>query len=271
MLLPLLEKNYTSAQGLAARPLTPYTGQLSAGVPGATAAAEETARRVGSYWQDPIEAASAGGYSPGLGGLDAYMNPYTQSVIDSALADIDRSRQMALTQGASGAAMAGSGSGAFGGARHGVADALTNEAYARTAADTAARLRAGGFDTAAGLLMSDKDRAMQGSQFNAGLQQQTNLANQAASFEGMRNQLAAAQTLGGLGMEQYGINQAALDAQLAEFMRQVNHPYVQQDVLNKALGMFGTMSGQWMPPSYPFADAFAGALPGMLYKGPLIK
>lgn len=181
----------------------------------------------------------------GLEGLEAYFNPYIQSVINGALSDIDRSRQMALNQGASSAAM----SGAFGGDRHGVADALTNEAYGRIAADTASGLRMGGFQDAAGMLMGDKDRLLQNQQFNATLGQQANLANQAAGLQAAQTNLAGAQTLGGLAMNQYGIDQAGLDAMYGEFLRQLNYPAQTQSLINAALGLVGpSMAGQYNEP-----------------------
>lgn len=79
--------------------------------------------------------------------ISEFMNPYTDSVVNATNADINRQRQIALV-GGEGAANA---AGAFGGSRHGVADALTNEAALRTTADTDANLRSQGFTTAANL------------------------------------------------------------------------------------------------------------------------
>jgi len=142
--------------------------------------------------------------------LSAYTNPYEQQVVDNTLADIERQRQMAVNNQAGQFTQ----SGAFGGSRQGVADSLTNEAYGRTAASTAAQLRQQGYDTASGLLNTDINRNMQaqganqaadlsvygqnagynqqanltnaaainqGQQFNAGLRQDTNLSNQNAA------------------------------------------------------------------------------------------
>src|SRR5262245_28327955 len=70
----------------------------------------------------------------GLQGLDAYFNPYVGQVADRTLADLNRLRQMSISQNGSNAALGG----AFGGDRQAVTDALTNEAFARQAADTLA-------------------------------------------------------------------------------------------------------------------------------------
>jgi hypothetical protein len=280
MLLPLLEKNYQHAQNIANIPFTPYIGQLSPGVPTSLSNATLAATDVANFDARPVNAAqvaSTASVNPmmGLNGIDAYMNPYIQNVIDTSMADIDRQRQMSLNQGASNAAI----SGAFGSDRHGVADALTNEAYGRIAGETAAGLRMGGFNTAAGLMQSDYERALQAALANqsvgasqnlqnATLQQQANLANQQAGFQAAQTNLAGAEALGELAGLQFGFEKMPLDAQYQEFLRMLNQPYLGQDVLNKALGMFGSMSGQWTPPSYPFGNAFAEALPGMLYNGP---
>jgi hypothetical protein len=124
----------------------------------------------------------------GLTGIDAYMNPYTQNVVDTTLADLERSRQIATNSDAQRAASAG----AFGGSRAGVASSLTNEAYDRNTAATIASLRQSGFNTAADLLQTEKNRALQAGSANqaadlsvagqnAGFQQQAGLTNAGAT------------------------------------------------------------------------------------------
>jgi hypothetical protein len=83
----------------------------------------------------------------GANDINEFMNPYTDSVVNATNADIDRQRQIALV-GNEGAANS---AGAFGGSRHGVADAGTNEAALRTTANADASLRSQGFQTAAQL------------------------------------------------------------------------------------------------------------------------
>lgn len=101
-------------------------------------------------------------------GMSNYYNPFNDAVRDTTLADIDRQRQMAINQDAGAAASAG----AFGGSRHGVADALTNEAAMRQAATSSAALNSQNFNTAAQL-----------------------------SGQDVSNQLAAGSALGGLGAQ----------------------------------------------------------------------
>jgi hypothetical protein len=230
----------------------------------------------------------------GLQGIDTYFNPYVSQVAGHTLDDLDRFRQMAVNQNASDATL----SSAFGGDRQAVTDSLTNEAFARQAASTLAGLYSQGFDTSSGLLMSDKERLLQNQQLNAGLQQQMNLANMGAANQfalanqatglqaGLANQnaglqgaqvnlagsgllgnfanqqqqqlLTGANAVTGVGLQQQAQQQAQLDAAYQQFLRELGYPYQQQDVLNKALGMFGTMQGQYTQPNYPLPDMFSG-------------
>ena len=263
-----------------------------------------------------------------FGNLDPYMNEYNNQVVNNTLGDIDRSRQMAVNSGGDQAASAG----AFGGSRQGVADSLTNEAYARQSARTSADLRARGFDTAAAIQQGDLNRNLQAggmnqnadqnvlgmtgdmagqtafnnqranlqagmanqgtqlargqtnaqlgtqasmansanmfrnNQFNAGQMQQAGLANQSANLQaGMANQnagltangqqiqaggllgnLGAQQqnmgingmnALGWAGGQQYGIDQAGLDAGYQQYMNQQN--WNQQNIDNRFRGIAG--------------------------------
>lgn len=76
--------------------------------------------------------------------ISQFQNPYQQEVIDTTLADMNRAQQMSLQQGGDAAYAAG----AFGGSRHGVADALSREAYDRNMAGTVANLRSQGYTNA---------------------------------------------------------------------------------------------------------------------------
>lgn len=335
---------WANAKNIARNPFQEYPGTRSAGVNSTLSAGGNAALGVAGYqpmmispWQmgapQNVTAAQMGnvpnmqaaqmGSVPnvqsmtGMSGLNTYMNPFMDQVVGSAMSDIDLQRQRSLNQGAANAAQ----SNAFGGDRHGVADSLTNEAYGRIAADTSANLRMGGFNQAAGLAMSDADRAMQAALANqgmayntgaanagfaqqanlanqgAGLQtaqqnallgqqanlanqnmgfqtgqqnallgQQANLANQNAGLQGATTNLAGAQTLGQIGMNQYGIEQSALDKAYSEFLRQMAYPYMNQDMLIKSLGGTGSiMGGQWTPPQNLFADMAGGAAQGAGY------
>lgn len=105
--------------------------------------------------------------------LQRYMNPFIGNVVDTTLSDIDRQRQQAIVSGQAAATKAG----AFGGSRHGVADAGTNEAALRTSAAAAGQLRSAGFDAATGLIMNDANRDLTGQMANQGADVSTGIAN----------------------------------------------------------------------------------------------
>jgi len=191
----------------------------------------------------------------GAQNMSQYMNPYQQDVVDVALGDIERARQMQQMQGSAQAQRAG----AFGGSRQGVAQALTNEAALREAGRTAAGLRSQGFEFAAGMGQQDAARNLQAEaanqgvdmsleQANATLRQEADLANQQAGLKGSEQRMQAgaqladvgaltqnlgftqAAQLGQIGQQQQALSQAQLDA-----IR--NLPLEQQQIINDALGI----------------------------------
>jgi hypothetical protein len=90
--------------------------------------------------------------------ISKFTNPYQQEVIDSAMGDIERQRQMQQVTDASSATRAG----AFGGTRQAVQSALTNEAALRQGASTAAQLRSQGYGQAATLAQQAQQMGLQG-------------------------------------------------------------------------------------------------------------
>jgi Chaperone of endosialidase len=116
--------------------------------------------------------------------VGAYMNPYLQNVAANAMGDLERSRLIQMVQGGNAARAAG----AFGGSRHGVADAETNRNFFDVAGKTLTNLYATGYDNALGLAGQDLTRRMQAqtsnqnvdmnvANTNAGFTQQANLSN----------------------------------------------------------------------------------------------
>lgn len=152
----------------------------------------------------------------GLSQLDQYMNPYTTDVVNAALNDLNRSREIGINQNASNATL----SNAFGGDRQAVTDAETNRAYADAAARTAAQLRSSGFDTAAGLLQNDLNRQLQAGSANQAAD--LNVAGQNAGF-GQQAGLFNAGAINNTGqfnadlLRQLGISNAGMENQGAQF------------------------------------------------------
>ena len=116
--------------------------------------------------------------------MDPYMNQFQQGVIDPALRDIERARQMQQNENAASAVSAG----AFGGSRQGLVEAETNRAALQQSADTAARLRQQGFESGAQRAQADLNRSLTADTSSAQLGLQGNLANQRA---GLQSALAA--------------------------------------------------------------------------------
>ncbi len=146
-------------------------------------------------------AAQFAGAQANMAGIGNYMNPYTSQVIDASLADLEQARQAAGQQIGQQATAAK----AFGGSRHGVAEALSNARFGEQAGKTIAQLRSQGFDTAANLMQQDVGRQQQAglanqaalnqmSQFNAGQFQQAGLSNQGALNQASQFGAGAANT-----------------------------------------------------------------------------
>jgi hypothetical protein len=134
--------------------------------------AQEFAREGAAYTPQQISA-----------GMAAYQNPYEASVIQTALSDIERSRQLATQQGAAQAARAK----AFGGSRQAITEAETNRAALEQAARTSAQLRAQGFETAGRMAAQDVGFGLQGAQQRLAAAQQLGAltqAQQAGQFAG---------------------------------------------------------------------------------------
>jgi len=163
--------------------------------------------------------------------IGQYFNPYQQNVIDRTQASLETQRQQALNQTNQQAMQAK----AFGGSRQGVAQALTNQAWGTTAANTLANLQQQGYNDAMGQYQQDLGRQQQAysqnaaqrtgasqfgagaanqaalanqaaannmNQYNASMYQQANLANQQAGLQGAQFRLGAANQLGAIGQQQ---------------------------------------------------------------------
>jgi hypothetical protein len=270
-----LNRSSGVANQLSAREFADFTGDQQAGFDIARQFASPTSAGMQNVASGSSAIQSTLGYQPTMVGgqqaaragvqnlqaqsgaqnMQQYMNPFQQDVVDVALGDIERSRQMQQMQGSAQAQRAG----AFGGSRQGVAEALTNEAALREAGRTSAQLRSQGFETAAGLGMQDAARQLQAQsanqgvdmsleQANAQLRQQADFANQQAGLQGAQQRIQAgsqladvgaltqnlgftqAAQLGQVGQQQQALSQAQMDA-----IR--NLPLEQQQIINEALGL----------------------------------
>jgi len=119
--------------------------------------------------------------------LDQYINPYNRQVVDTALGDIERARQMQNLQNNSAATLAG----AYGGDRAALVNTETNRAALDASARVAADLRSRGFDQAAALYGQDADRTMD-----------ADIRNQAADATTVRDGMSLAAQLAANNQEQ---------------------------------------------------------------------
>ena len=201
-------------QGAAAemgyRPMAVNSGGYR---PSQTSATGYTSAGVGSQGYDAAQSGQAptlsadqvaGGQIAGTD-LQNYMNPYENQVVQQSLNDLERSRLMTQNVGGAQAGAAN----AFGGDRHGIAEAETNRAFADQAARTASGLRQTGYQNA------------------QQMERQAQMQNQSAGLAGEQQRMAAGSQLGSLSnlgfgmgqtiqgrMDQQGAMQQALNQQL---------------------------------------------------------
>lgn len=154
--------------------------------------------------------------------IGQFMNPYTRQVTQNTLTDLERQRQMQMnTLGAQ-----ASGARAFGGSRHGVAEALTNEAFARQGAQAFGNLQQQGFNTALQAAQAQQGRQM------AGAAQLGQLGQQAFGTGQAIQQQQAQQ-----GLLQQGIQQALIDAAKQQYAGYTNAPAAALNAPLAALGV----------------------------------
>lgn len=165
----------------------------------------------------------------GAADVQPFMNPYTRNVIDQSMADLERQRQMQQNQLGAQASAAG----AFGGSRQGVAEALTNEAFARQGGQLAANLRQQGFTQAQGMAQNVQQQNVQN-------QMQAALANQGAGLSGAGQRLAAGGQLANIG--QMGFN---MGQQVQQGLQQTGaqQQALQQALIDAAKGQYGGYTG----------------------------
>lgn len=193
------------------------------------------------FGYDPSQVSAQGvgtqfGYGPqnvqagsAAGGINTYMNPYNQQVIDTTMADLERQRLMQQNQLGAQATAAR----AFGGSRQGIAEAETNRAFAQQGGQLAAQLRQQGFQTALGASQQDVANQMQAALANQAAGGRAAEFGQQLGFQGQQaNQQAA--------MQAALANQAA-QAQAAQFGQQTG---LQAQQANQQAAMQAALANQ---------------------------
>jgi hypothetical protein len=303
------QSNFGNAQTIAGGLTTPYSGPLTAPFTPAQIQAQNMLSGVAT---DPQYQAMIGNAANAVAGflsnpaatnvtpqpvtaetiansdLSPYLNPYQSSVVNATLGQLNQLNANQLLNTNQGATA----SGAFGGSRSGVADALTNQYDMQQAAPVIAGLNAQGFNTALNAAGQDAGTLNNVAMFNAGQNtnaQQSSIANALAAqgvglnaanaLAGLANQgygLAATQggLLGSIGQQQQSQNQSALSNAYNAWAAQQSQNASAQSLLNSSLGLIpvqqttntsttGNSSGTSQSSSSPGLTGILGSIAGL--------
>ena len=165
------------------------TGLAGPGITGTDLAAQMAAYG-GVYQPAQITAQQTNLGMTGPGSIGSYMNPYTSMVRENALSDLEAARRNAIQQTGERATAAR----AFGGSRQGVAEALTNQGFAKQAANLGTSLNEQAFNQAMAMQQADIAR-----------QSAADIANQQAGLQGAQLRLGGASQLGNLAAQQQAL------------------------------------------------------------------
>jgi hypothetical protein len=204
----------------------------------------------------------------GPGSIGSYMNPFTSEVRTNALADLESARRAAIQQTGERATQAR----AFGGSRQGVAEALTNQGFAKQAATLGTTLNEQAFNQAMAMQQAD-----------IGRRSAADIANQQAGLQGAQLRLGGASQLGNLAAQQQALRlggaqavmgaggaRQALDQQQMDAIRNIGLQRL--GVVQSSLGAQPANLGMVAQTPYstnPAAGALGGALAGGQLFGPM--
>jgi hypothetical protein len=212
---------------------------------------------------------SATATAPLTNPVDAYKNPYTKDVLDSALKNMDDVATQRRNQLGTTAFQAGG----FGDARHGVEDANITTGLARDEGALTASTNADAYDKGMGWLGQDIDRSIGTSEFNANLDN-TYQANQLAEM-GLGNSLQQnsltqgqnyADALANLDVSDKGVTQANDNVKYQDWLDRQGYGDSQ---LAKLIASLSGTPGQattnttTTSPNNQWASLLASALSGM--------
>jgi len=243
------------------------TGLAGPGITGTDLAAQMAAYG-GVYQPAQITAQQTNLGMTGPGSIGSYMNPYTSQVRENALADLESARRNAIQQTGERATAAR----AFGGSRQGVAEALTNQGFAKQAANLGTSLNEQAFNQAMAMQQADIAR-----------RSAADIANQQAGLQGAQLRLGGASQLGNLAAQQQALRlggaqavmaaggaRQALDQQQMDAIRNIGLQRL--GVVQSSLGAQPANLGMVATtPTYsnPASSALGGALAGGQLFGPV--
>ena len=237
-ILNMYKEVYATAKDTSALPFLPYEGELTAGF---------TPDQLGSFDQVRGMFGESMAYDPrgmlaqyGTQPLDisAYANPYQEQVIDAAIGDLERSRQIQQIQAGDRAAAAS----AFGGSRHGVLESEADKAYYDAVGRTTAGLRHQGFQTAADLGMTDREYRT---------------AIQSGMLDDQYRNLGL---LSGIGAQEQALQQTAYDTDYDQYGRVFDYPARQLGLLTSGVSFLPSQAGSTVKQKVGFGDILGGLL-----------
>lgn len=156
--LDVLDKAKTESE----RPYEAYTGEavapMSSNEQQAYDLAHEGALKYAGEQPDYLSEAAAYGRKgaegfPGSAGLDQYMNPYLEGVLDPVTRDMRKQYELEQRGNADRAVTAG----AFGGSRQGIREAESFDAFMKRMGDTTNQIRSDAWKTGTNLWSADRD------------------------------------------------------------------------------------------------------------------
>ncbi len=276
------QQNYGLAQNVASQPLQQYQGQLVSNVSPQMQQSWNTAASGGDAGADQYNASQAA-YLGVLGqqpqnvtagqlsstNLQPYMNPYTQSVINSTLPIMQQNLALSQNQNQNQANAAN----AFGGSRMAIQQGVTQAQGAQNMAQMAAQLNQANYGQAQSAAQQDINTNLQAQEANQQAQQNQGALNlQAAGGLGVLGQQAqlsqarnfTEQMTAGTAEQQQQQNE--INANLAQYQQALQYPYQQLGVLQSALGMtpYGQSStGQSTTETQTAANPLGMALGGL--------
>lgn len=221
------QNNYKLAQTIAARPYMSNPYQRIAGMTSDQTDAQEMLR---SWKPKELTAEGADGLKlprmidniPGMdggkaGSVEDYMNPFIDQVLNRTVSRIQDASAMAKQWQAN---MAQHAEGAFGDARHGVADANIEKDALKQVADAVASGYSSAYDSAQSMRSADIDRILQRAQFDR---------------EGQNSVLQYLDALYRSGTNTQQQQQKNLDLLNSDFEKQRDYPIDQLNLLISAL------------------------------------
>ena len=242
------------------------TALAGPGISGTDLAAQMAAYG-GVYQPAQISAQQTNLGMTGPGSIGSYMNPYTSMVRENALGDLESARRAAIQQTGERANAAR----AFGGSRQGVAEALTNQGFAKQAATLGTTLNEQAFNQAMAMQQADIAR-----------RSAADIANQQAGLQGAQLRLGGASQLGNLAAQQQALRlggaqavmgaggaRQALEQQQMDAIRNIGLQRL--GVVQTSLGAQPANLGMVTQTPYsqnPISGALGGALAGSKIAGP---